>query len=51
MRTRIEAGVKEFVEVGPGNVLKGLLKRIGREVVCVSAGTVEAIEAIERPQE
>ncbi len=51
MRTLIKAGAKEFVEVGPGNVLKGLLKRIDREVVCVSAGTVEAIEAIERPQE
>jgi len=32
MNALIEAGVAEFYEVGPGKVLKGLMKRIGRKI-------------------
>ena len=32
MKTMIDAGVDCFVEVGPGNILKGLMKRIDRSV-------------------
>jgi [acyl-carrier-protein] S-malonyltransferase len=37
-------GFDTFVEVGNGNVLSGLVKRIDREAVCYQAGTVETIE-------
>jgi len=32
----IESGIDEFYEIGPGRVLKGLLKRIGRKIPCES---------------
>ncbi len=38
MRELIRAGVTRFYEVGPGKVLKGLLKRIDRKLECVSVG-------------
>lgn len=33
----------EFIEVGPGNVLKGLLKRTDKNAVCDLCGTVEQL--------
>ena len=39
-------GFDTFVEVGAGNVLCGLVKRIDRGAVCYSAGTVESIETV-----
>jgi malonyl CoA-acyl carrier protein transacylase len=33
-----------FVEVGPGNVLAGLLKRIVPEAKAVTVGTAEEVE-------
>jgi [acyl-carrier-protein] S-malonyltransferase len=39
MRTMLAAGVTRFVELGPGNVLAGLAKRIDRNVDVVSIGT------------
>jgi [acyl-carrier-protein] S-malonyltransferase len=39
MRYLIGAGYGQFYEVGPGRVLRGLLKRIDRKVPC--EGTVE----------
>jgi [acyl-carrier-protein] S-malonyltransferase len=35
-----------FVEVGTGNVLSGLVKRIDRDAVCYQAGTVETVEQV-----
>ena len=32
MQTMIDSGVTTFVELGPGNVLAGLIKRIDRNV-------------------
>ncbi len=47
----IKDGVHTFVEVGPGNVLSGLLKRIDRSVKAISvnnlAGLDKAAEALE----
>ncbi len=34
MRLMIEQGVEEFYEVGPGKVLRGLMKRIDRKKTC-----------------
>jgi [acyl-carrier-protein] S-malonyltransferase len=40
-------GVHTFVEVGPGNVLGGLVKRIDRNVKTVSISTPEEIDKLE----
>jgi [acyl-carrier-protein] S-malonyltransferase len=39
-------GFDTFVEVGTGNVLSGLVRRIDRDAVCYQAGTVENIEKV-----
>ena len=46
MRRLIEMGVRDFLEVGPGTVLKGLMKRIDSEVLVQSAGTVQEIRRL-----
>jgi [acyl-carrier-protein] S-malonyltransferase len=40
----IRSGATTFVEVGPGNVLSGLLKRIDRGVKTISVNTIESLE-------
>jgi [acyl-carrier-protein] S-malonyltransferase len=47
-RALIRDGVTTFVEVGPGTVLSGLLRRIDRSVRTVS---VNSLEGLERAQE
>jgi malonyl CoA-acyl carrier protein transacylase len=39
--------VRTFVEVGPGGVLSGLVKRIDRSVTAVSVGTPDELWAAE----
>jgi [acyl-carrier-protein] S-malonyltransferase len=39
MRYMLDAGVERFYEVGPGRVLRGLLKRIHRKVPCETVAT------------
>jgi [acyl-carrier-protein] S-malonyltransferase len=41
----IHLGVTEFVEVGPGKVLAGLLKRIAPEATCHTTDTLEGVRA------
>jgi [acyl-carrier-protein] S-malonyltransferase len=43
----VREGAKTFVEVGPGNVLSGLVKRIDRSVKTVSVNSLAALEKIE----
>jgi [acyl-carrier-protein] S-malonyltransferase len=40
----IRSGASTFVEVGPGNVLSGLVKRIDRGVKTISVNTLESLE-------
>lgn len=42
----IEAGTTVFVELGPGNVLAGLVKKISSQVQVFSAGNIDSIEAL-----
>jgi [acyl-carrier-protein] S-malonyltransferase len=39
-------GVRTFVEVGPGNVLSGLVKRIDRSVKAVSVNNLDALDKL-----
>ena len=40
----INNGVKEFIEIGPGKVLSGLLKRINDKVLSKSLNTIDEIQ-------
>jgi len=44
-RELVNQGVSTFVEVGPGNVLSGLLKRIDRSVRVFSVNDLESLDA------
>ena len=46
-RELIGKGVTMFVEVGPGNVLSGLLKRIDRSVRTVSVSNMQELRELE----
>lgn len=46
VQAMIAAGVTEFVEFGPGDVLTGMLKRIDRSVTGIALNTVEALERL-----
>jgi [acyl-carrier-protein] S-malonyltransferase len=43
----IREGVQTFVEVGPGNVLAGLVKRIDRNANTISVSTPESLDKLE----
>jgi [acyl-carrier-protein] S-malonyltransferase len=46
-RGLIDQGVRVFVEVGPGSVLSGLLKRIDRTVKAVSVNRIADVQEVE----
>jgi [acyl-carrier-protein] S-malonyltransferase len=41
VRTMIDAGVTTFLDLGPGQVVNGLIKRIDREVATLGTGNLE----------
>jgi [acyl-carrier-protein] S-malonyltransferase len=43
----LKEGVQTFVEVGPGNVLSGLIKRIDRNAKTISVSTPEGLDKLE----
>jgi len=43
----LREGAHTFVEVGPGNVLSGLVKRIDRDVKTISVSTPDALDKLE----
>jgi [acyl-carrier-protein] S-malonyltransferase len=45
VRTMIAAGVTELIELGPGNVLSGLMKRIDRNTRARAVGTAQEVNA------
>ena len=42
----VEQGVTEFVELGPKDVLTGLVRRINKDVKAVNCGTVEEVRVL-----
>ena len=42
----IDNGVTTFIEIGPGKVLSGLVKRINRDVETVNVGDAEAVKSL-----
>jgi [acyl-carrier-protein] S-malonyltransferase len=46
-RELVHDGVKTFVEVGPGNVLSGLVKRIDKNVKAIPVNTVAGLKKLE----
>jgi [acyl-carrier-protein] S-malonyltransferase len=49
-RAMLDEGVTGFLEIGPGNVLAGLLKRVDREATMRSIGTVSELESYLREE-
>jgi [acyl-carrier-protein] S-malonyltransferase len=46
MQTVIGSGVTQFLEVGPGKVLSGLMRRIDRSASVTCIGTSADIESL-----
>lgn len=43
----IDCGVKSFIEIGPGRILSGLIRRINKEISTMNIGDAEAIRNLE----
>ena len=50
MRTIIAQGVDTFVEIGPGAVLSGLMRRIDRKTTRIALSNVDVLEKFRRSQ-
>ncbi|GAI03313.1 unnamed protein product, partial [marine sediment metagenome] len=42
----VNNGVSTFIEIGPGKVLTGLIKRINKEVNTINIGDAEAVKSL-----
>lgn len=47
VRFMAEQGVTHAIEIGPGKVLAGMVKRIAKEVKMTSVGDVASVQALE----
>jgi [acyl-carrier-protein] S-malonyltransferase len=47
VRALVKDGVDTFIEIGPGQVLSGILRRCDRSVRIISVGTPEGLERLE----
>jgi [acyl-carrier-protein] S-malonyltransferase len=47
VREMISLGVSSFIEIGPGKVLSGLVKRIDKEVVSVNIEDSASLKALQ----
>lgn len=45
MERLIDLGVTTFIEIGPGKVLSGLVKKVNRRLTTISVSDQETIEA------
>ena len=43
MERLIESGAEQFIEIGPGKILTGLMRKIDRKMPIVNLGTAEAL--------
>ncbi|MCF7824565.1 MAG: ACP S-malonyltransferase [Candidatus Marinimicrobia bacterium] len=46
VETMIREGISEYVEIGPGRVLQGLIRRIHGDAQCLGLSNLEQLEAI-----
>lgn len=46
VRNMVDAGVDRFIEIGPGKVLSGLIKRIAKGVSIQNVGTVDDLKSL-----
>jgi [acyl-carrier-protein] S-malonyltransferase len=47
VRGLVKEGVETFVEIGPGQVLSGLLRRCDRSLRTISVGDPESLRKVE----
>jgi [acyl-carrier-protein] S-malonyltransferase len=48
MRFMLNEGVDVFIELGPGSVLKGLLKRIDKNAVCLGIDKADDLDELSK---
>jgi [acyl-carrier-protein] S-malonyltransferase len=48
MRFMLDEGVDVFIELGPGGVLKGLLKRIDKNAVCLGIDKADDLDELSK---
>lgn len=44
----VDSGVSEFIEIGPGRALSGMVKRINRDATVTSVGDIDSIQKMNR---
>jgi len=45
----LDNGVTTFIEIGPGRVLTGLIRRINKEATTINIGDLAAVEGLGKP--